>query len=358
MRLFYFINIIWLFFLVNCTSPGEQSDTKVTVASKWIEDLMDEQKIPGISIAVSKGDSIIWAAGFGHADLENNIAVTTKTKFRIGSISKTLTASALAQLYEQGKIDLDDEIQTIYPEFPRKRWPFTTRQLAGHLGGVRHYKGNEFLIRDRYNSVKEGLVLFENDSLLHQPGTKYRYSSHAWNLISAIMEESAKQDFLSLIDDMVFDKLNLKNTVPDFTDSLISDKTRFYERNEDGKIVNAPYVDNSYKWAGGGFLSNAIDVVKFALAHKKGGVLQDETLKEFITSQKTSDGKPTNYGMGFRLGKDENDRNWYGHTGGSVGGISVMRIYPEEDIVIVILSNSSDVSYGNLPDRIVDLFAD
>lgn len=346
-------------FLTACI-PTNEKQTDEILASELIEKLMTEQNIPGISITVTKNHKFLMSKGFGFSDLETQVPViSNRTKFRIGSISKPLTANAMAQLYEAGKLDLDAPIQKYVPDFPIKKHPITVRQVAGHIAGIHHYlSDSEMLSAKRYNSVTESLNIFKNDTLLFEPGTKYLYSSYGWNLLSAVIESASGENFLDFMNRNVIEKTGLTNTTADYNDSIIPFRTRFYQLDENKKIINATYVDNSYKWAGGGFISTSEDIAKFALAHTKGGILHDTTLMTFITPQHLKNGDITSYGIGWSQGEDSNQRKYYGHTGGSVGGISVMRIYPDSGLIIVILSNSSNVRYGNLTDKIIDLFWD
>src|SRR5579862_7980256 len=133
--------------------------------------------IPGLSLAVAVDGHIVYSEGFGYADLEERVPVWPTTKFRIGSVSKPLTAIALAQLVEAGKLDLDAPVQKYVPSFPDKGAVITTRMLAGHLGGIRHYQDDEFKIQQHYANVLDGLKIFENDPLVSPPGTKFNYSS-------------------------------------------------------------------------------------------------------------------------------------------------------------------------------------
>lgn len=338
------------------SAPATPYSAAIAKATEVVNALMAEGKIPGMSVSVGINGQIVWSEGFGYADVENRVPVTPVTKFRIGSVSKTLTASALALLYEQGKLDLDAPVQKYVPDFPKKRWPVTVRQVAGHIAGVRHYRNQEFLLAKRFDSVHASLEIFKDDTLLFQPSTKYSYSSYGWNLLSAVIERASGEVFLPFMYKNVFWPLGMMNTVADHTDSLISYRTRFYARNGNGNLLNAPYVDNSYKWAGGGFLANTQDLVKFGSAHIKAGFLKQQTLDLFQTSMKTSDGKDTNYGFGWRSGTDDSGRRWVGHSGGSVGGTAFMIVYPESGVVVGILSNMSGARYGNLPQKLAGLF--
>src|SRR5206468_1685051 len=135
-------------------------------------------------------------------------------------------AAAVALLYEQGKLDLDAPVQRYVPAFPTKPYPITTRELAGHLAGIRHYRGDEFRLNRHFDTVVEGLSIFEDDSLLFPPGTKFSYSSYGWNLISAVVEGASGETFLRYISDHVFRPLGMTRTAPDRVDSLIPHRTQ------------------------------------------------------------------------------------------------------------------------------------
>jgi serine beta-lactamase-like protein LACTB, mitochondrial len=317
-----------------------------------IMQFMETSHVPGIAISIAKSGELVFSKGYGWADVEQLVAVDpSQTKFRIASISKTLTADALMQLVEANKLDLDAPVQTYVPTFPVKRWPLTTRLVGGHLGGIRHYNGNEFLSTKYYPNVSEGLDIFQNDSLLFEPGTKYRYSSYGFNLVSAVIEGAASIGFLTYMQLNVFDELGMDNTVPDILSKIIEHRGRYYERT-DGGVENSPAVDNSYKWAGGGFLSTSEDLIKFAKAHVTSGYLTEKSLRTLTTSQKTSDGKETKYGIGWRTDVDKEGYHWIGHTGGAVGGTSKFMIYPNEEIIVVVLTNLSSARLGDLPEQI------
>ncbi|MCB0630529.1 MAG: serine hydrolase domain-containing protein [Saprospiraceae bacterium] len=330
--------------------------TAIEQARKLVQETSRDEHFPGIAVAVSVKGELVWSEGFGYADIAQRIPVDpARHLFRIGSISKSLTASGLAKLYEEGKVDLDAPIQTYVPSFPEKEWPITLRQLGGHLAGIRHYQGNEFLNDKKYETVLEGLDIFKNDPLLHEPGSKYAYSSYGWNLISAAMENISGQHFLKYMEHTVFKPLKLNHTIPDHADEPIKERVKFYELN--GTMLDlSPYVDNSYKWAGGGFLSTAEDMIRFGNAHLHPGFLNEETWKLFTTSQVDNSGKKTNYGIGWRSGEDNKGRPWFGHSGGSVGGTSYLLLYPDQDIVVVTLVNLSSAKLNNLPFRIANQF--
>ncbi|PYP02153.1 MAG: hypothetical protein DMD25_06685 [Gemmatimonadetes bacterium] len=298
--------------------------------------------IPGVQVAVAVNGKLVWSEGFGYADAERQKPVTRETQFRIGSVSKPLTATAVALLYEQGKLDLDAPVQRYVPSFPDKGYPVTTRLLAGHLAGIRHYKDREFFLNRRFATVLDGLTIFQDDSLLFPPGTRFSYSSYGWNLVSAVVEAASGDDFLHHMAAHVFRPLGLSHTAPDRSDSLIPGRTQFYDRDSAGSYRVAPAVDNSYKWAGGGFVSTAEDLVKFGSALLEPGLLKRETLDLLFTSQRTSAGQSTGYGIGWFLRTDSLGHRWAFHGGGAVGGTAVFGLDRDSRLVVAILTNLSD----------------
>ncbi len=341
------------------SSPGARTPAGAMGRAQEIVDLaMARTLAPGAQIAVSRGGRTVWSRNFGCADLELDVPVGSDTRFRIGSVSKPLTAAAVGLLVEEGKLDLDAPVQKYVPDFPKKAWPVTTRQLAGHLAGIRHYERGEFEIRDHYATVRAGLVIFEKDALLFEPGTKFSYSSYGWNLVSAVIEGASGEPFLAYMTKRVFAPAGMTHTSADEVVPIIPGRSRFYTRDETtGAVINAGYVDNSYKWAGGGFLSTAEDLVAFANALLEGRLLRPETLGLLWTSMKTSDGKDTDYGIGWTVDRDAKGRRRVRHSGGAMGGTANLVIYPEELLVVALLVNSDESFTGRAP-AIAEVFLD
>jgi CubicO group peptidase (beta-lactamase class C family) len=312
---------------------------------------------PGVALTVSRGGSVLWRDNEGLADVELGVPVSPGTRFRIGSVSKPLTAAALGILVEEGKLDLDAPVQRYVPDFPLKAWPITSRQLAGHTAGIRHYRGGEFMSREAYATVRAGLVMFENDPLLFEPGTQMSYSSYGYNLLSAVIEGASGEPFLAFMQRRVFGPAGMTRTAPDQAEPILSGRASFYTLDDAGRLVNAGFVDNSYKWAGGGFLSTADDLVAFGNALLEGRLVKPETLALLWTSQKTADGKDTEYGMGWTVDRDTKGRARVRHSGGAQGGTANLVIYPEQRLVVAMLVNSDESFTGRAP-QIAEMFLD
>lgn len=339
-------------FIFSCSTTKQPTNYKIIKSKKHIDSIrkaeaaikkiMHEKNVPGLSVAVAKNGKIIWSQGFGHADLENNVPVTTDTRFRIASVSKTITAAAIGKLVNEGKLDLDAPIQKYVPYFPKKRWPITTRLVAGHLAGIRHYKGDEFYSAKRYKTVKDSLSIFMDDPLEFKPASNFQYSSYGWNLISAVIEGASGMAFLDYLEKNIFEPLNLKSITADKSNQIIKNRAKSYICKvtiSDCVLENARYVDNSNKWAGGGLLSNSEDLVKFALAHLNESIFPKIIFEELTKQQKTSSGKLINFGIGWMTGKDNLKKTAIGHSGGGVGAHSWLRVYIKEKVVIAYAFN-------------------
>ncbi|HET6361812.1 MAG TPA: serine hydrolase domain-containing protein [Gemmatimonadota bacterium] len=320
--------------------------TAIEAGRSALDSLRLATGIPGLSIAVGVGGDVVWSEGLGFADLENRIPVTPLTKFRIGSVSKAVSSIAVGKLVESRALDLDATVQTYVPGFPEKRWPITTRLVAGHLAGIRHYRGVEFESARHYSTVTQALSIFASDSLLFEPGTRWSYSSYGWNLVSAVVEGAADEPFLAYVKREVFDAAGLSDMVADQVDSLVSFRTRYYQKSGDGAVLNAPFVDNSNKWAGGGFLSTPTELAELAFALFEGEPLERATLEILWTPQRLRDGSLTEYGIGWYVSEDAAGRRMVGHGGGSIGGTTLFWLWPEQELVVALTANLSEAPLG------------
>ncbi len=355
-----YLKSLLLVSLVIFTGQVSAKDNSATNrAHAVMQEFFDGSGTPGLSVSVGLGDAIVWSEGFGYADLEQGVKVDpARTRFRIGSVIKSMTAFAAAQLVDAGKLDLEVPIQTYVPDFPEKRGTISTRQLLGHLSGIRHYGAGEFFSREHYGNVTAGLVIFKDDPLLGMPGDAYQYSSYGYNLASAVIESAAGQDYLLYMVDHVFKPLGMENTVPDYLAQITPGRGRYYYRDDAGNVLNAPEVDNSYKWASGGVVGTSNDLVRFGLAQLAENFISDTTRKMFWTEQTTNSGETTGYGLGWRIITDETGSLWIGHTGGSVGGTTSFWILPEHELVIAAISNLSSFNYDNVLVTLKDIFTD
>lgn len=312
-----------------------------------------------MQIAVSIKGKLIWSGAFGLSDVENKFPVNSETSFRIASVSKSLTAAALGILLQDKKIDLDSSVYKYLPSFPKKRWDFTLRQLAGHTSGIRHYNSIEDASSTKhYSSITESLSQFKDDTLLFEPGSQYSYSSYGYVLLSAVFESASAQNFPDFIKSNVFVPLGMTHTSMDYCDKDIPNRSKFYILNENNKRILAPFIDNSNKFAAGGMISTAEDLVKFGNAMLFDIFLKPEIKNILLSRMKTIDGKETRSGIGWEIGKDIDDRPVYYMDGSLPSARSFIIVYPDEQMVVSILLNTGSSIFFNKEEvfMLADLF--
>ena len=348
MKTIYRCLIFWLLLITTQAAFGQKVSSEshseaIEEARAYVEKIRDSMGYPGISAAVAINSEIVWAEGFGHADVAANTSATSLTQYRVGSVSKILTTGAVALLMEQGQLDMDADVREYVPEFPeKKRGVVTTRLLTAHMGGVPHYSimDKDDSERPHYDSVIDALDEFKKRRLLFVPGVRTKYTSYGWNLISAVVERASGTPFLDFMDEAVFDPLSLKNTTADKIELDLSRRTTFYVSDDSGDMIEAPQIDISYKWAGGGFLSTVEDLVTYGSAWLPGSTfLNEKTLTEVFTNQETADGKDVLNGIGWRIQKDPDGKTIYHHGGAITGGRAFIFIQPEDGIVVALLAN-------------------
>jgi serine beta-lactamase-like protein LACTB len=363
-----------------------------------------EQNLPGLSVAIGIDGEIVWAEGFGFADLKHSVPVTPNHRFRIGTASTALTSAAAGLLLEEGRLKLDDEIQTYVPAFPRKQRPVTLRQLMGHTPGVTPDDGDEApLFTKHCERPVEVLQHFAGNWLLFDElGNEYGHSIYDWILVSAAVEAAADQPFLKFMRERVFDPLGMRDTIPDpmrieagedfplanmireliydpeaargstpastkkpdstkepAGDRVTSYFPRFASDPNFGLHLMRP-LDYSCYAGSSGFQSTPSDLVRFGMAINHGNLLQPATIKLLQTSQRLASGEETGYGLGWYVktvtlaGKQT---RVIGHDGDSLGGtVASLMTVPEYKIVVAVTSNISYADTFSLARKIAEAF--
>ncbi len=336
-------------------SPSQYAEA-IREFEKFAADQMAYDRIPGLSIAFLKGD-FVWARGFGHADLENMVPAKPDSSFRMASVTKTFTAFAVLQLAEAGRINLDAEIQTYVPYFPRKKWPMTIRQLLGHLAGISHYRNSaaEEHIKEPKNT-REAIAIFQDFDLVAEPGTHYNYSTYGYNLLGAVVEAASGQSYGDYLKSHVFEPLGMDNSRLDNPADIIPNRIRGY-RIEGGFLKNSEYVDVSSRFAGGGTRSTVLDLIKYARGIMDGKLLSERRQREMFTSMATRGGSLTGYGMGWSV------QPWKGHfqvfhSGSQPETRTYLMIFPTEKFAAAAASNLEGSNPAAYVKRLAELVLD
>ncbi|MDD2984761.1 serine hydrolase domain-containing protein [Flavobacterium sp.] len=348
----YILYFLLLLLKLDCCHSQSEISKINNKTQKIIEKYLVKENIPGMSITVTLNDSVIFSKGFGFSDIENKKPVyPNSTKFRIASITKTITASTIARLSELNIIDLKKSVYHYLDSLPRKQFDFTIEEVGGHLSGIRRVPSGEKYTCDNQYQKSNFYSIFNTDNLLFEPSTSYEYSNYGYKLLGVIIEKQTQESIFDNHKKYILNVLGLENTVPEtkIHDSLTS---KFYIEKK-GEIIEAPCLDCTFKYAQGCYLSTSEDLAKLGNAYLfPNRILKKETLVELIRSKKLKNGIKTNYGFGFMSGKDFYGNLFFGHNGAYQGSRSVLRIYPKSKIVIAILANRNVDGLDNLATEI------
>jgi CubicO group peptidase (beta-lactamase class C family) len=293
---------------------------------------------PGLSIGVVRDRELRWSAGYGLADIENDVPATPASVYRLASVAKPITATAVLQLAERGRLDLDAPIQRYVPDFPEKPWPITARHLLAHQSGIRNWTDEEFHNTRRFTSIAESLIPFRDDALLFEPSTKTQYTSLGFTLLGAAVEGAGSTPFMEQLRASVFQPAGMESARDDNVFAIVPHRARGYFRRGDGSLGNAPLTDTSNRIPGGGLVATAEDAARFASALQRGLLLKPETLQMALTPQKLRGGRTTGYGLGWVVGRRGARREAY-HVGGQPQVSTVLYMQPDAGVAVAILAN-------------------
>jgi CubicO group peptidase (beta-lactamase class C family) len=360
--------VVCLLALLLACAPAVSSQQKSLATEKRAEiekavsSFMSANSVPGIGVAVVLEGEPAWSAGFGMADLEDFAPATSSTLFRLGSISKPITATAILQLWERGKLDLDAPVQKYCPAFPQKEWPITARELLGHLGGIRHYNsdGKGDIPEDsarHFAGMEESLQIFAADPLVAKPGTKFNYSTYGYTLLGCVLEGATSQKYVDFVRENVFKPARMEHTQADDFLAVVPHRTRWYHKDKAGVVRNAGVLDSSYKIPGGGLISSADDMARFEAAILADKLIQRSTRDLMWTILKPTEGKPSHYALGWFVAEKFGSRT-AGHTGGQQGTDTAFLVAPERRAGVVVLANMDNVNTNLLADEILKIVLD
>lgn len=331
---------------------------KIAKVEAAISTFMSRQGVPAISVAIVTDNQLRFQRGYGMANMEHFAPAKASTIYRLASVSKPITAVAAMQLAERGKLNLNAPVQKYCPAFPQKQWPVTTRQLLGHLSGVRHYLADENERTHHYANLTEALSIFKDDALLHEPETKMTYTTYGYTLLGCVIEGASGMVYMDYLRENVFKPAGMDTARADDVFDIIPNRAQGYGKTTGGALRNRALDDTSYKIPGGGLSASVEDLAKFAIAVQNGTLVKQETFGQMTTRQKTRDGKEINYGLGWSIDRPEGRRGAVWHGGAQQGATTDLYILPKERFALVLLTNlegGGRLGLGTLASQIADI---
>ena len=300
---------------------------------------------PGVAISVRRGNDIVVEKGFGYADLENNVEVTPESVFQIGSLTKSFTALLVAQLAAEGKVDLDAPLSTYVPEYVGPAADIPIHYFMNHTSGLVNYTNlPEYPRGTRREFTREEMMdLFDDKPLDFEPGSAFLYSNSGTFLLGIVVEHVTGKTYEEVLQERILTPLDLEETYYGHWEKIIPGRVSGYAKGKDG-FSNAPILDDVIPFSAGALLSTVGDV-----AHYVRSVHHDEFFGPVVTGilhtqDRFPDGSKLDYARGSIGITDWEGHKKIAHAGDIDGFSAYMAYYPEEDVTIVVTTNTRDVS--------------
>lgn len=298
--------------------------------------------LSGLSIVVARGDRIVLASGYGHADLEHRTPATPATVYQIGSITKQFTAVAIMQLVEQGKVRLDADHASYLPESPVKDRRLTVAQLLDHTSGLKNYTslGSAYM-QDTFRldlAADRMARLIAAQPPDFAPGTDWDYTNSGYFLAGMLVEKVSGMSYADYVRTHIAARAGLSSTEYCDLAAVRPGRARGYQTARSGGLEHAPPLNMSVPYAAGALCSTALDLVKYQRALVGGRLVRPASYRRMTQPAVLRDGWRTIYGLGLVNDVFAGQR-MVGHGGQINGFWSVLFYYPVHDVTVVLLSN-------------------
>ena len=339
MKTLIYLLLVLQFIGQNCLGQ----ELSLNTIEKEISEVVANGHSVGISAGLIKGDALSHYASQGFTDLNRRDAFTENTITRIASISKPITATAIMQLVESQKLELDDSIDNFIPEIKNSKLrKVTVRQLLEQSSGIKAYKNKkEAQNTIHYDSHLDAAKVFIERKLLFEPGTGFRYSSYNYTLLALVIERASGYSYKEYVQRNIFDKVGMNSTSIEVKNNFPDGKSKIYDKGKKG-FVEVNNSSLSDRVAGGGIQSTVRDILLFAKAIINNELISQESLDLLtLNSGMKTEGNP--YGMGWFLYGESKNGPVIGHSGNQQGCSSFLFILPKVKVASVVLANTSGV---------------
>ena len=304
---------------------------------RYVRAELERQRIPGMSVAVLRDDSILLARGYGFSNLEHRVPATDSTIYQSGSVGKQFTSAAIVTLAREGKLGLDDPIRKYLPEAPSGWAKITVRHLLTHTSGVPDYTAD--LVDFRRDYTEEALAkLYARQRLDFQPGATWSYSNTGYALLGFIVRRVTGRFYGDYLKERVFEPLGMRTARVISERDIVPNRAAGYEL-VDGEIKNQGWVSPSLNTTADGSLYITVnDMARWAIGLNHARVPDSVGLAQSWTPVRLNDGGTYPYGFGWRL-DDQRGHPRIGHGGSWQGFRTSIQRYPEYGLTVIALAN-------------------
>ncbi|MGH9380772.1 MAG: serine hydrolase [Thermoanaerobaculia bacterium] len=338
----------------------------VRLLNVWVEEQMSWQRIPGLALGVVHGDALVWARGYGVADLESGRPVTPQTLFRMGSVTKLFTATAVMQLRDAGKLRLDDPVGTHLSWF-RLQSPFdgappiTLRHLLTHTSGLPREAAFPYWTTHEFPTLEELKAALPEQTAVFPPGEEYKYSNLGLAMLGAVVAEVAGEPYEEYVRKHILEPLGMESTtLAPSPEDLRRLAAAYMRRTPDGARRQHTYYPTRSVAPAANLISNVEDMARFAALHLREGspegrpVLDRYTLAEMRRPQFVYDSWSGGRGLGFAV-SHEDGTTFVAHGGWIGGHRTHLLLVPEAKIGVVAMTNAEDVGPAAFARRAFEL---
>ena len=348
----------------SASAPTIAADADVLGAerlfSAWMEGQIAYRGLPGIAVGVVYNQQLVWATGYGFADIKNKLPMTPQTKFRMASHSKMFAAIAIMQLREEGKLRLDDPVQKYLPWFTAKPagdddGVITVEQLLSHVSGLQREVGDHWSTNE-FPTEAEIKTLYSSRQAAFAPNVRWKYSNLAFAITGLLVEQITGQKWADYVEQNMFKPLGMTSSS---VDKNVPGLTVPYGRRmPDGTREVLPFIDARGMAAATGVTSNVEDMARFVSAQFRRGprggsqIVSSGSWRELHRVRAVENNWQSGTGLGFDVDRIS-DKTWIGHGGGYLGNTTQTLFNLDDKVGVIVLTNTHDSNVGAIARQLI-----
>lgn len=329
---------LWTFVLWCALLTTMLASAHADTTDDYVRAQMQTQHIPGLALAVIQNGQVVKEKGYGLADVERGVPVTTNTVFEIGSITKQFTATAILMLVEQGKIRLEERITRALPGLPDAWHTVTVRELLSHTSGIPDYEA--IMGYGGYRNVMtpaQVIALAASKGLDFTPGTRWNYSNTGYYLLTLLLEKVTGETYAQFVQSHILAPLSMTHTRPSEPTDIIPNRAAGYAY-KNGRLENRDPMQPTASGGAGMLVSTVGDLEKWDAALSAQALLRKSSYEQMWANNILSDGTASGYGFGWFVSPLHGHRSQE-HSGGTAGFTTDIRRLPDDHLTVIVLTN-------------------
>jgi len=327
------------------TATAQERLPDAQAVSDYANQLLQQQpfdnKSPGVAVLVARGDKVLFQQAYGMASIELGVPLQPDHKFRIGSVTKQIAATALLTLIDNGKAALNDPLSKYLPDYPNAN-AITLQQLLNHTSGVKSYTGIPGYMHNKIRSqlsTGELIAEFKDLPVDFAPGAEFRYNNSGYVLLGAVIEAITGKSWYQYLNDAVLAPNMLSNIIYPDEQRIIPGMADGYSLQPDQAVTRAGLLSMTQPHAAGALVADANALWQWNRLLHGGKLLKPATYQQMITPIGAAAENGENYGFGITRAKLR-DMLLLQHGGGIHGFVSLLSYLPESELTVVMLRNS------------------